>query len=393
MSRFNKKDESRLNVSNLFNENEDGAPVVSGISTFSSPNYFVPPSGSTTQRPSSPGEGMIRFNTDSGHLEYYAQGYWADVIVNNNELGNQTLAADRSAGGTGTRGVFAGGSDPSDSDVIDYISISTLGNAQDFGNLTPGTTSLQSQSVSSSTRGLIAGGKTPSVVNTIQYITISSTGNAQDFGGILTRKGLQLPGFSNETRGIWAGGYTPAQPTIVDTIDYVTIASTGVNAQDFGNLTEARRGIAAFSSSVRGVLAGGNGQPALKSEIQYLTISTTGNTQVFGDLTGGLDFAAGASNSTRGIVYSGRNPSATDIIEFVTISSTGNAQDFGDAAIAKVNHNGTSSPTRAIFGGGDGLSDAIDYVTIAATGNAQDFGDLTVARNQVASFSNGHGGL
>ena len=42
---------SRLNVGNLFNENEDGAPVVSGISTFSSPNYFVPPSGSTAQRP------------------------------------------------------------------------------------------------------------------------------------------------------------------------------------------------------------------------------------------------------------------------------------------------------------------------------------------------------
>ena len=61
---------SRLNVGNLFNENEDGAPVVSGISTFSSPHYFVPPSGSTAQRPQNPGEGMIRFNTDSGHLEY-----------------------------------------------------------------------------------------------------------------------------------------------------------------------------------------------------------------------------------------------------------------------------------------------------------------------------------
>ena len=98
---------SRLNVSNLFNENEDGAPVVSGISTFSSPNYFVPPSGSTAQRPSSPGEGMIRFNTDSGHLEYYTGTHWADVITNNNELGNQLVT--NSAGGTGTRGLFAGG--------------------------------------------------------------------------------------------------------------------------------------------------------------------------------------------------------------------------------------------------------------------------------------------
>ena len=125
---------SRLNVSNLFNENEDGAPVVSGISTFSSPNYFVPPSGSTAQRPSNPGEGMIRFNTDSGHLEYYTGELWVDVITNNNELGDQNNT--NSSGGTGTRGLMGGGfASPADSDVIDYITIDTLGDAQDFGNL------------------------------------------------------------------------------------------------------------------------------------------------------------------------------------------------------------------------------------------------------------------
>ena len=125
---------SRLNVGNLFNENEDGAPVVSGISTFSSPNYFVPPSGSTAQRPQNPGEGMIRFNTDSGHLEYYTGTHWADVITNNNELGDQNNT--NSSGGTGTRGLFAGGYTPTtNKNEIEYISISTLGNSQDFGNL------------------------------------------------------------------------------------------------------------------------------------------------------------------------------------------------------------------------------------------------------------------
>ena len=124
---------SRLNVSNLFNENEDGAPVVSGISTFSSPNYFVPPSGSTAQRPSNPGEGMIRFNTDSGHLEYYTGTHWADVITNNNELGDQNNT--NSSGGTGTRGVFMGGGNPTQKTDIDYITISTLGIAQYCGVL------------------------------------------------------------------------------------------------------------------------------------------------------------------------------------------------------------------------------------------------------------------
>ena len=123
---------SRLNVGNLFNENEDGAPVVSGISTFSSPNYFVPPSGSTAQRPQNPGEGMIRFNTDSGHLEYYTGELWVDVITNNNELGNQLVS--NSAGGTGTRGVIMGEAAPNNE--MEYLTISTLGDTQDFGDLT-----------------------------------------------------------------------------------------------------------------------------------------------------------------------------------------------------------------------------------------------------------------
>ena len=62
---------SRLNVGNLFNENEDGAPVVSGISTFLITTLFCSTIRTTAERPQNPGEGMIRFNTDSGHLEYY----------------------------------------------------------------------------------------------------------------------------------------------------------------------------------------------------------------------------------------------------------------------------------------------------------------------------------
>ena len=144
---------SRLNVGNLFNENEDGAPVVSGISTFSSPNYFVPPSGSTAQRPSNPGEGMIRFNTDSGHLEYYTGTHWVDVIVNNQDLGDQNNS--NSSGGTGTRGLFGGGDNSAD--TIDYVTISTLGDAQDFGDLT--VARGHTAGMSSRTRGLFAGGQ------------------------------------------------------------------------------------------------------------------------------------------------------------------------------------------------------------------------------------------
>ena len=34
------------------------------------------------------------------------------------------------------RGIFAGGYSPSNTNTIDYVTFSTLGNAQDFGDLT-----------------------------------------------------------------------------------------------------------------------------------------------------------------------------------------------------------------------------------------------------------------
>ena len=47
-------------------------PTISGITTFSSTNYFVPPHLEIPQvdHQSCP-PGSLRFNTDSAHLEYY----------------------------------------------------------------------------------------------------------------------------------------------------------------------------------------------------------------------------------------------------------------------------------------------------------------------------------
>ena len=64
--------------------------------------------------------------------------------------------------------------------------------------------------------------------------------------------------FSSRTRGLWAGGITPA---VIDTIEYVTITSTG-NSIDFGNLVESRYYPAAVSNSTRGLVAGGFGNPS-----------------------------------------------------------------------------------------------------------------------------------
>ena len=209
---------SRLNINRLTNENEDGAPRISGISTFSSSAFLETPKGTTAQRPENVSPGMIRFNTDSGHLEYYNGVEWTEVLVANNTLDG------------GNRGLFGGGrpSPASQSNVIDYVTISTLSNAIDFGDLVSETN--YSGACVSSTRGVFAGGDT---INVIQFVTISSTGNTSDFGDLIAAT-RELSGCSSSTRGLFGGGYNPTS----NIIDYVTILSTG-NAIDFGDLTSS----------------------------------------------------------------------------------------------------------------------------------------------------------
>ena len=63
---------SKINVRSFSNENEDGAPDIVGVSTFSATSYFVPTRGTTAQRPSDHVEvGSLRYNYDIKNLEYY----------------------------------------------------------------------------------------------------------------------------------------------------------------------------------------------------------------------------------------------------------------------------------------------------------------------------------
>ena len=87
----------------------------------------------------------------------------------------------------GNRGVWGGGTGYSD--VIDYVTISTTGDAVDFGNLTDARGSLAA--CSNSSRGCFTYGYDGSNINIIDYITIASPGKATDFGDeTVTRSGL-----------------------------------------------------------------------------------------------------------------------------------------------------------------------------------------------------------
>ena len=70
--------------------------------------------------------------------------------------------------------------------MIEFITISSLGNATDFGDLSSSNTDGGDLDLSNQTRGLCGGGMMilNHHRNTIEYVTIASTGNAVDFGDL-----------------------------------------------------------------------------------------------------------------------------------------------------------------------------------------------------------------
>ena len=240
-------------------------------------------------------------------------------------------------------------------------------------------------------RGLIAGGETTNngtAVNVINYIDITTPGNAVDFGDLTTAR-VNLGALSNQTRGVFAGG-SPGSSTRSNVIDYVTVATTG-NAQDFGDLTSTKRGTnAASSNGTIGIIAGGVGSgsypSSYKNEIESITIATTGNATDFGDLTYQVQLATSFADATRGVIAGGyaTTGAGVDTMNYITYASAGNAQDFGDLSLGRYLCGSCSDATRGVIAGGAHASsngvNTMDYVATQTTGNAADFGNLTQER-------------
>ena len=335
-------------------------------------NTFTVPVGGTADRPPKPTPGQLFFNRDFATMEFWDGDRWRQVD-NTTQRG---------------RGAFGGGDTPTRVSTIDYINISSTGNAVNFGNLTQSRSDLASGVCASSIRGIFAQGSNGPSFNIIDYITIASEGNAIDFGDS-TQITASTASCSSSTRGLFAGA--------TNTIDYITIATIG-NALDFGDLSQTRSIFSACSSSTRGVFGGG-ASPTFVSTIDFVTIASTGNAVKFGDLSQSVRAVASCSSSTRGL-FAGGNTSPgvyPALIDFITISSTGNAVKFGDLTAGIWFAGSCSSNIRGVFGGGtnggSGVTNIISYVTISTQGNAQDFGDLTQARNAPQGTSDSHGGL
>ena len=285
---------------------------------------MVPPSGKTSER--NRGRGIFADGDQSTDIEFVN----IQSMGNSQEFGDSTTTMkQRTTVGSSTRAVTAGGFDsPAFTNIIDFITIATTSNATDFGDLL--TAKRNMGGAGNNTRGIYLGGGNPGNTNTIEFITIATAGNAQDFGDATAAKS-GVGSLASPTRACFGGGQD-------NTIEFVTIATTG-NASDFGDLisgtTEKPAGT---SSSTRGLFICGESQPSGTriNTIQFITIASTGNATDFGDHTDLRRSLGACNNSIRAVYGGGNTPSATvNSLSFVTIATTGNGEDFGDLLTAR----------------------------------------------------------
>lgn len=279
---------------------------------------------------------------------------------------------------TGNRGLYVAGSlIPGTTQNIDYFNIASTGNALDFGDLSSYGASEGAACGSNTVRAIINHERTGSAspganTSTQEQITISTQGNSTNYGDITANgENTSRQAGSNSVRGVTMGSFNSYASQVPDTfatndILYYTISTSG-NTSDFGDLTYACYGFGTSTgSSTRMVHGGGSyygGAPQTtrcRNIIDYFTIATTGNASDFGDLSTARDVLALISNGVTG-VFGGGNPApadqggvsgVTNIMEYITIASTGNAVDFGDLTIARSGNGGTSNSTRGVYMGG-----------------------------------------
>ena len=138
-------------------------------------------------------------NTDYNTIQYTEYASLGDTI----KFGELSATwTNTSAVSSGTRGVIMGGEKPSRTNACEYITIATFGNGTDFGDLTDDRRG--GGAFDNSIRGCLAGGDDSGSAgnnsNIIDYITIATIGNATDFGD-LSYSEVRNPGAGSDSHG------------------------------------------------------------------------------------------------------------------------------------------------------------------------------------------------
>ena len=226
---------------------------------------------------------------------------------------------------------------------IHKLTISTLGDAVDFGNLTQGIHG--NSACSNGTLGFSVGGygpkSSPVNITQIEVVTIATDGNATDAGDITSGGSATNTSVNDDTRAVRCGGFsTGSGDPKQDTMDYFTMANSGITSTDFGDLSYPCNSNAGCSNDTRGVIALGlitdSGSGVYTNIIDYITIQTTSDATDFGDLTQARNDLASCSNNVRGIFMAGYfwpGNYTYDIIDKVEIDTTANATDIGELTL------------------------------------------------------------
>ena len=359
-----------------------------GIQSLKVYETFMPPVGGTADRPTDVKPGMLYYNKDFKTIEFWDGNFWKQV--------DNTTRRGRAvwAGGYDKNGVPA-----NTTKSIDFINVPTLGNSINFGELS--SAGQDAHGCGSETRGIYMGSFNGAQMD---YITIASEGDGIDFGDLTAARNYGGSG-SSSTRGMHFGGDTPST---VNTIDYVEINTLG-NALDFGDMVSPRMVYGGALSNGRVILTGGgDAWPVARTSYDRTIISSLGNSINFGDLIEKVSYGpSGNSNQVRGVLAGGMSnpgsPYYSKRIQYITLSSGGNAQYFGDLTAFALTSGAGVTATRSVFAIGqihpsNTDVNTLEFVTIATTGNAQDFGDLrggnNIAHTRVISpVSDSHGGL
>jgi len=236
--------------------------------------------------------------------------------------------------------------------------------------------------------GVFMGGSTPSNSNVIDFVNISVNSDATDFG--------DLTGSQQAAAALCDGvsAYYAAGGGDYDGVQIINLATRG-NAASSTNLPTSKYGRGPGQNQISGVLAGG--APSASNVIDVFNFKTTAAGSDFGDSTAGRFGAGGCSSPTRALFVGGEGSGGSsdrkNIIDYVTIASKGNAVDFGDYSQSAEFVTAASSSTRGLMAGGQGNSpgpynDDIRYVTISSTGNSTDFGNLVAAKGAMGGVTN-----
>jgi hypothetical protein len=292
----------------------------------------------------------------------------------------------------GTRGIYVGGyaypSAPT-SDTMQYITIASIGNASDFADLSVGR--RDAVSLSDGTIGVSGGGTNAvdgsSITDVMDYVTIATIGGtADDFGNLTTTRSAMngsisdIAGTGLFPGGGVSGGYSAA-------IDYITINTPG-DANDWGDQTVSGANGASVQDGTYGLIAGVGATP-LSDLIEIVTVATLGSAADWGYniLTANYHMGAASSDAGRGVWFGQGAPEVT-VIQYVTIASGANALTFGDMNNNSRAGSGVSNGPRGVLSRGSWPpSIDLDYITFASTGNATDFGDLTLGTRGAGGMS------